>query len=110
MTTPVDSSLMALRLAKPTLQIQVVSRKVGGIAASEQPRPETCHQLGKMLTHRILVVSKSVAQSIELRLTFVATSRLRVQSLADATYLARMGSYFLEDLLCQGTPSINASG
>jgi hypothetical protein len=52
---------MALRLAKPTLQIQVVSRKVDSITAGEQPRPKTRHQLGKMLMHRILFAPKSVA-------------------------------------------------
>jgi hypothetical protein len=107
---PVDSSFMALGLAKPTLQIQIVSRNVRFVAASEQPWPEAPHQLGEMLAYRVLLALELVAQPVESHPTFAAPRCFRVQELADAAHLIRMESYFLEGLLCQGTPSINTRG
>jgi hypothetical protein len=65
----VDATLVALRQAEPTLQIQVVLRIAGNVAAGEEASPEAPHHSGHMLVDRIVVAPKGLEDLVEVGLT-----------------------------------------
>ena len=110
MTSSMNPSLMPFGQTKPSLQVQVVSRQVHGIAASKQTRPEACHHLGEVFVDRILLAGKLLTQDVELRLALVTASRRWIQHGADATYLIGERFDLFERLSADGPAPIDASG
>jgi hypothetical protein len=80
MTVAVNPTLVSLRLAKPTLQIQVVTRQVRLITADEQARLETRHHRRHLPTDRVRLGSQAIPQRGEVRVTLNARAVGRIES------------------------------
>jgi hypothetical protein len=68
--TTVDPTLVALRQAKPPLQIEIVPDPFACLLADEQPGQEAEHQPGHAVPDRILGRLESIDQRLELLLPF----------------------------------------
>src|SRR5438552_3730600 len=69
MATTMNPTLVAFGTFEPTLQIQVVFRKIGRLATHKQPRLKTAHHLGTLLVHGGSACLPRLPQRDELPLT-----------------------------------------
>lgn len=79
MTAAVDPTLMPLRLAKPTLQIEVVDRRVRPVAADEQSRLEAPHHRRHLLPDRVRFGPQAIADRLEEGPTLFARAAGRIE-------------------------------
>src|SRR6266702_8065965 len=78
-----DPAFVAFGTFEPTLQVQIVGRKLSHLTPYKQPRFKSAHHLGKMLLNGICAGLPFLLQRAELRLTLVAVALgLRVLSTA----------------------------
>src|SRR5215217_2016085 len=69
MATTMNPTLVAFGTFEPTLQIQVVFRKIGRLATHKHPRLKTAHHLGKLLVNGGSACLPRLPQRDELPLT-----------------------------------------
>src|SRR5260221_9922167 len=90
MTAAVDPTLMALGLAKPTLQIEVVTRQVRLVTADKQPGLEAPHHRRHPLPDRVRFGSQAIAKRLEEGSTLFARAARRIEgggNLDDLTHM-----------------------
>ena len=80
MTVAVNPTLMPLRLAKPTLQIEVVIGQVRLVTADEQTRLEAPHHRRHLSPDRVRFGSQAIAKDLEEGSTRLARAARRVES------------------------------
>lgn len=83
MFASMNVAFMSLRLAKPAFQVEVVARLVGVVAAQEQPRVKTAHDLAHVSLKRILAGPKLFPQDFELVLACGAGTECWLQRCLD---------------------------
>src|SRR3954454_15793054 len=83
MTVAVDPTLMALGLAEPTFQIEVVTRQVRLVTTDEQPRLEAPHHRRHLPPDRVRFGSQAIAERREEGSTLIARAAGRVESGGD---------------------------
>lgn len=110
MTMPVNPTLVTLGLAKPTLQIQVVSRQVRIITADEQPRLEAPHYRRHLPPDRVRLGSQAVPQLGENVVTVVTRAAGRIKRRGNFGDLAHMLLNRDLRLLDRIQPSIDEPG
>ena len=86
MFASMNVAFMSLRLAKPAFQVEIVARLVGVVAAQEQPRLKTAHDLAHVPLNRILAGPKLVTQDFELLLACGAGTERGLQRSLDQPY------------------------
>lgn len=64
-TSAVDSPLVAFGLAKPSFQVQIVSRQFID-RAEKQPRQKAGHQFYQVLGERVLLLGKALLKFLKL--------------------------------------------
>lgn len=79
MTVAVDPTLVALRLAEPTLQIEVVPRQARIVAPDEQPRLEAPHHRRHPPPDRVCFGSQASTQRREEGSTVIARAAGRIE-------------------------------
>ena len=79
MTVTVDPTLVALRLAEPTLQIEVVPRQIRIVTANEQPRLKAPHHRRHPPPDRVRFGSQAIAQRLEEGSTVIARAAGRIE-------------------------------
>ena len=110
MTMPVNPTLVTLGLAKPSLQVQVVTRQVRIITADEQPRLEAPHHRRHLLPDRVRLDSQAIPQLGEIRVTLSAGSVGRFESDGNFDDLVHMLSDRDLRFLDRVQPSIDEPG
>jgi hypothetical protein len=83
MTVAVDPTLMALGLAEPTLQIEVVTRQVRLVTTDEQSRLEAPHHRRHLPPDRVRLGSQAISQRREDDATSIAWAAGRIESRGD---------------------------
>lgn len=83
MTVAVNPTLMALRLAEPTLQVEVVGRQVRPVATDEQSRLEASHHRRHLLPNRVRFGSQASAERLEEGSTLIARAAGSIESGGD---------------------------
>jgi hypothetical protein len=79
MTVTMDPTFMALGLAEPTLQIEVVPRQVRLVTSDEQSRLEAHHHRRHLLPDRVRLGSQPIAQRREDHATSIARAAGRIK-------------------------------
>ena len=79
----VNATLVTLRNAKPTLQIQIVDERCKRAFANKQASQKTQHHLRHLLLHRGLGFLEAIDQSLELLLPFGTSLRARFERRGD---------------------------
>jgi hypothetical protein len=90
MTVTMDPTFMALGLAKPTLQIEVVPRQVRLVTSDEQSRLEAPHHRRHLLPDRVRFGSQAIPQRREDDATLIARAAGRIESRGDPDDLGNM--------------------
>jgi hypothetical protein len=83
MAVTVNPTLMPLRLAKPTLQIEVVTRQVRLVTADKQTRLEAPHHRRHLSPDRVCFGSQTLAKRLEEGPTLVAQAARRIEGGGD---------------------------
>jgi hypothetical protein len=83
MTVAVNPTLMALGLAEPTLQIEVVTRQVRIVTSDEQSRLETPHHRRHLLPDRVRFGSQAITQPREDDTTLIVRAAGRIEGRGD---------------------------
>lgn len=78
MTMSMNSPFVSLRIAKPTLLVEVVLRKVFEISTGEESRLEALQNFGHLLMDGLVTGLQLIAQRGELRFTSRTVSVQRV--------------------------------
>ena len=78
-----NPTLMALGLAKPTLQIEVVTRQVRLVPSHEQSRLEASHHRRHLPPDRVRFGLQAISQRRECDATFIARAARRIESRPD---------------------------
>ena len=79
MTVTVDATLVALGLAEPTLQIEVVPRQIRIVTANEQPRLKAPHHRRHLPPDRVRLGSQAITQRREEGPTLFAHAAGRIE-------------------------------
>src|SRR5262249_20332891 len=108
-TTTVNPALVSLGQAKPTLQVEVISRKVAPATTSEEALLETCHHATHLLADRVLRRVQPVPHGIVEPLSFCPTIRCRIQCRVHLSDRLDIGLYFLLCVENQRSSFVNAS-
>jgi hypothetical protein len=87
-TVAVNATLMPLRLAKPTLQVQVVTRQARLVTADEQARLEAPHRRRHLAPHRVRFGPQAIANRLEEGTAFMARAARRIEGGGDLDDLA----------------------
>jgi hypothetical protein len=90
MTVAMNPTLMALGLAKPTLQIEVVTRQVRLVPSDEQSRLEAPHHRRHLLPDRVRFGLQAISQRHECDATFIARAAGRIESRPDLDDLVNL--------------------
>lgn len=85
MAMSMNSPFVSLRIAKPTLLVEVVLRKVREISTGEESRLETLQNFGHLLMDGLVTGLQLITQRGELRFTRHTVPVQRVQSARDRT-------------------------
>ena len=109
-TMPVNASLVALGLLEPALQVEVVLRQVGVIAADKEARLKAGHHLAHVSADRIVTRQELVSKSLKPHLTFLATAPFRIERLFDCTDVPHIVSHLLEGLFDLTNSAIDTVG
>jgi hypothetical protein len=83
MTVAVNPTFMALGLAEPTLQIEVVTRQVRLVTPDEQSRLEAPHHRRHLLPDRVHFGSQAISQRREGHATLIARAAGRIEGRGD---------------------------
>ena len=110
MAMPVNASLVALGLLEPTLQVEVVPRQVGVIAADKEARLKAGHHLAHVPADRVVTLQELIPKVLKPHLTFPATAPLRIEGLFDRTDVAHIVSDLLKSLFDLADSAVNAVG
>ena len=94
-TMAVDVTLVTLRNAKPTLQIQIVIERRQRVGANEQTSHETRHHLGHFLVDRRLGFLEAILQRLKLLLPLGATLRARFERRGNGRDVLHVAAQFL---------------
>lgn len=86
MFVSMNAAFMPLRLAKPAFQVEVVARLGGVVAAQEQPRLKTAHDLAHVPLNRIFAGPKLFPQDFELLPACGARTERWLQGCLDEPY------------------------
>ena len=76
-------TFVSLRLAKPTLQVKVVARQIGVVAAHEQAYLKTCHDRAHVPLNQIVAGPQLVSQDFKPLLAYGAGAANRLQRFLD---------------------------
>ena len=110
MLVSVDASFVAFGLPEPALQIKIILRQTGIVAANKQARLETGHDFAHVLRYRIVVRLKGVAQGLKSAPTFCFGASRETERGLHLSHPV----YLLVDFLLAGThlrePAIDAAG
>ena len=79
MAVPVDPTLMALGLAEPTPQSEIIPHQVRLVTADEQPRPEAPHDRRHLLPDRVRFGFQAITEGLEEGSTFGADAAGRIE-------------------------------
>ncbi len=90
MTVAVNPTLVSLGPAKPTLQIEVVTRQVRLITADEQARLEAPHHRRHPPPDRVRLGSQAIPQLGEVNATVITRALARIESGGNFDDLAHM--------------------
>jgi len=91
----VDVTLVTLRNAKPTLQIQIVIERRQGVCANEQTGHKARHHLRHFLVDRLLATLKAILQRLKLLLPLDATLRARFECRGNSRDVLHVVAQFL---------------
>src|SRR3954471_19972008 len=79
MTMAVNPTLMALGLAEPPLQVEIVSRQVHVVTTEEEARLEAPHHPGHLLPDRVTIRLEAIAKCLESGSTSLAITTRRIE-------------------------------
>src|SRR5215210_6944192 len=79
MTMAVNPTLMALGLAEPPLQVEIVPRQVQVVTPEEEARLETPHHPGHLPPDRVPIRLEAIAKCLESGSTSVAITTRRIE-------------------------------
>ena len=79
MTMAVNPTLMALGLAEPPLQVEIVPRQVHVVTTEEEARLEAPHHPGHLLPDRVTIRLEAIAKGLESGSTSVAITTRRIE-------------------------------
>jgi hypothetical protein len=106
-TSAVDSPLVAFGLAKPSFQVQIVSRQFID-RAEKQPRQKAGHQLHQVLGERVLLLGEAVAKFLKLLATFRLRAPGRIERIGNGLDLLHLRPQFGLNLFDGLQPAVNA--
>jgi hypothetical protein len=107
MMSPMDSPLMTFGLAKPSLQVQVVSRQFIE-QAHKQSRQEAGHQSRHVLGERVLLPRKLSAEFLKRTSTVLLGTVGRIERIGNGLDLLHLGSQFALNFLDGLQPAVDA--
>jgi len=110
MATAMNPTLVAFGTFEPTLQIQVVFRKIGRLATHKQPRLKTVHHLGKLLMNGVSTCLPRLPQQDKLPLTLFPCGLLaRPQGTIHCLQVLDVLGNLLQDLAGDIQSAVNAT-
>src|SRR5215475_12455913 len=110
MATTMNPTLVAFGTFAPTLQIQVVFRKIGRLATHKQPRLKTAHHLGKLLVNGVSACLPRLPQRDKLPLTLFPCGLLaRPQGTIHCLQVLDVLGNLLQGLACDIQSAVNAT-
>lgn len=109
MTPAMDSPLVAFGLAKPSFQIQIVSRQFID-RAQKQPRQKAHHQSRQVLGERVLLPRKTLAEFFKLSATVLLGALSRIERIGNGLDQFHLRPQFALDFLDGLQPAVNAGG
>jgi len=109
MTSAMDSPLVAFGLAKPSFQVQIVSRQFID-RSQKQPRQKAGHQFRHVLRERVLLLGKVLAEFFKLTATVLLRALSRIERIGNGLDLLHLGPQFGLNVLDGLQPTVNACG
>jgi hypothetical protein len=107
MTPAMDSPLVAFGLAKPSFQVQIVSRQFID-RAPKQPRQKAGHQSHQVLGERVLLLGEALAEFLKVTATVLWRALGRIERIGNGLDLLHLRPQFALNLLDGLQPAVNA--
>lgn len=107
MTPAVDPSLMTFGLAKPPLQVQVVSRQLIE-RADKQSRQEAGHQFAHVLGERVLLARELSAEFLKRTPPVLLRALCRIERIGNGLDLLHLRPQFALNFLDGFQPAVDA--
>jgi len=106
MTPAMDSPLVAFGLAKPSFQVQIVSRQFID-RSQKQPRQKAGHQSRHVPGERVMLLGKSSAEFLKLTTTVLLRALKRIERVGNGLDLLHLRPQFALNLLDGLQPAVN---
>ena len=107
MMPPMDSPLVAFGLAKPSFQVQIVSRQFID-RAQKQTRQKTCHQSHQVLGERVWLLGEVLAKFIKLTATVFLRAVSRIERIGNRLDFLHVRPQFGLNFFDGFQPTVNA--
>lgn len=107
MTPAMEPPLVPLGLAKPSFQVQIVSRQPID-RAQKQTGQKAGHQSGHVLGERILLLDEALVEFLELTATVFWRARGRIERIGHGLDLLHLRPQFALNVLDRLQPAVNA--
>lgn len=107
MTPAMDSPLVAFGLAKPTFQVQIVSRHVID-RAQKQARQKAAHQSRQVLGERVFLLGEILAEFLKRTAAVLLRALSRIKRIGHGLDLFHLRSQFALSLLHDLQPAVDA--
>ena len=107
MTPAMDSPLVAFGLAKPSFQVQIVSRQFIDWAL-KQPRQKAGHQSHQVLGERVWLLGEVLAKFLKLAATILLRALSRIKRIGNGLDLLHLRPQFALNLFDGLQSAVNA--
>jgi hypothetical protein len=109
MTPAMDSPLVAFGLAKPSFQVQIVSRQFID-RAEKQARQKAGHQFEQILGERVCLLGEALAKFLKRTATVLLGALGRIERIGNGLDLLDLRPQFGLNLLDGLQPAVDAVG